>query len=545
MALLSRLLGRSGWSLEGISLPWRTGEISIYDHVRAHLVPGQPGLAAGGESLPDEERLAAAGGLRWVAGALDGTFAQHGGAGVDEAVAERLHEALMALGERATSKALGDLYDLMLRHSALESVDALNGRIVRGGIDPTKLHTIARFLATRAPDREPVKMAIAWLGLLRGGDDDELLRSLARHEEFTLYAAVALANRLEDPERTLFSLARQVDGWGRIHLVERLADTENPEIRRWLVREGFRNTVANAYTVLIAARTGRLSKELERGDPDSPLFVAAGEILSGLIRGQGGPSGGIDDYEEGAAATARYLDLLVERAERLEDLNHAATIREFLVDDGEDAWADREIHGWTPELRARLIAQCDEVLAWPAWREKIAQVVSGDGESDRAAFAVADEAARALGIDLWDAHFRRAEVDLDAWHWQAIAATKEPGRRQRVLALAEARLDLARIGSGPALDFGFGPAFKEASCLEATLPALLEAPGEGVGLVLAALAGQAIRLRHRALDVIAAWGPDARPEPVAAALARAAAAEPDDEVRSRIEALLADPEPAN
>ena len=92
-----------------------------------------------------------------TAGALDGTFAQHGGAGSDQALAESLHEALVALGERASAQALSNLYDLMLRHSALESVDALNGRIVRGGIDPAKLHAIAHFVATRAPDREPVK----------------------------------------------------------------------------------------------------------------------------------------------------------------------------------------------------------------------------------------------------------------------------------------------------------------------------------------------------------------------------------------------------
>jgi hypothetical protein len=509
------------------------------------LVPGRPGLAAGGEALPDEERLAASGGLRWAAGALDGTFAQHGGAGSDEAIAESLHDALVALGERASAQALSNLYALMLRHSALESVDALNGRIVRGGIDPAKLHTIARFLATRAPDREPVKLAIAWLGLLRGGDDDELLRALARHEEFTLYAAVALANRLEDPERTLFSLARQVDGWGRIHLVERLADSENPEIRRWLLREGYRNTIDLGYTVLIAARSGRLRDELERGNPDPELLVAAGEILSGLIDGRDGPSAGIDDYEEGAEATALYLDLLVERAERLDDLNHAATIRAFLLEGGEDVWAEREIHGWTPELRARLIARCDEVLAWPAWREKIAQAVSDEGKSDRAAFAVADQAARALGIDLWEEHFRRAEAELDAWHWHAIAATKDPARREQVLALAEARLDLARIASGPALDVGFGPKFADASCLEVTLPALLETPGAGVPLVLAALSSRTMRLRHRALDVISAWGPEARPEPVAEALFRAGRQEPHDEVRLRIEALLADPEPAN
>lgn len=545
MALLSHLVGRTGWSLEGVKVPWKSGEVSVYDHVLAHLVPGKSGLAAGGEALPDEARIARSGGLRWVAGGLDGAFAQHGAAGVDESIAEDLHEALVALGLRATAQTLADLYDLMLRHSALESVDALNGRIVRGGIDPAKLHTIARFLATRAPDREPVKLAIAWLGLLRGGDDDELLRTLARHEEFTLYAAVALANRLDDPEGTLFSLARQVDGWGRIHLIERLADSENPEIRRWLVREGFRNSVDLGYTVLIGARTGQLRTELERGNPDPELFVAAGEILSALIEGRSGPSAGMDDYEEGAEATAFYLDLLVERAERLEDLTHAATIRRFLAEADEDAWAEREIHGWTPELRSRLIARCDEVLAWPAWRDKIAQAVSSGEAGDRAAFEVADRAARALGIDLWDAHFRRAEAELDFWHWHAIAGTKDPARRQRVLALAEARLDLATIGSGPALDIGFGTKFAESSCLEVTLPALLEAPGAGVPLVLAALSGRAIRLRHRALDVIDAWGPDARPEPIARALVRAAAAEPDDKVRLRVAALLADPEPAN
>lgn len=493
MAVFSRHPGRSGWSLEGISLPWRTGEVSIYDHVRAHLVADKPGLAAGGESLPDEAHRTAHGGLRREPGGLDGTVAQQGGAGFDEAVAERLHEALTALGERATSEALGELYDLMLRHPALESVDALNGRIVRGGIDPAKLHSIARFLATRAPDREPVKMAIAWLGLLRGGDDDELLRALARHEEFTLYAAVALANRLDDPESTLFALARQVDGWGRIHLIERLADSESPEIRRWLLREGFRNKVDLGFTVLIAARTGRLRAELERGHPDPELFVAAGEILTALIRGRGGLSGGIDDYEEGADATARYLDLLVERAERLDDLNHAATIRDFLAEEGESEWADREIHGWTSDLRARLAAQCDEVLAWPAWRERIAQIASGDARHDRDAFAAADQAARALGIDLWDEHFRHAESELEAWHWQAIGET----------------------------------------------------PGAAVALLLAALQSPAIRLRRRALDAIAEWGPDARPEPVAAALIRVAAEEPDDETRLRIEALLSDPEPTN
>jgi hypothetical protein len=38
MALFSRLLGRTGWSLEGVSLPWQSGETSIYDHSRAQVL---------------------------------------------------------------------------------------------------------------------------------------------------------------------------------------------------------------------------------------------------------------------------------------------------------------------------------------------------------------------------------------------------------------------------------------------------------------------------------------------------------------------------
>lgn len=33
-----------------------------------------------------------------------------------------------------------------------------------------------------------------------------------------------------------------MNGWGRIHVVERLAQTENAEIKHWLLREGYRNS---------------------------------------------------------------------------------------------------------------------------------------------------------------------------------------------------------------------------------------------------------------------------------------------------------------
>jgi hypothetical protein len=49
-----------------------------------------------------------------------------------------------------------------------------------------------------APDREPVKFGIAILGLFRQPADEELFQALGRHDEFTLFCAVALTNSSED-----------------------------------------------------------------------------------------------------------------------------------------------------------------------------------------------------------------------------------------------------------------------------------------------------------------------------------------------------------
>jgi hypothetical protein len=71
-----------------------------------------------------------------------------------------------------------------------------------------------------------------------------LLRTLGAHNEFTLYAVVAFGNGTEDGgESEIWALATVVDGWGRIHCVERLRHTSDPAIRRWILRTGFRNSV--------------------------------------------------------------------------------------------------------------------------------------------------------------------------------------------------------------------------------------------------------------------------------------------------------------
>ncbi len=125
------------------------------------------------------------------------------------------------------------------------------------------LQETARWLVTESRHREPVKLGIALLGLSHTADDRNVLKILGRHEEFTLFVAVALAYTTADPDRERYALAQSVNAWGPVHLVERLKDTDDPEIREWIFRDGFRNAVMNEYLASIAAATGELVRHLE------------------------------------------------------------------------------------------------------------------------------------------------------------------------------------------------------------------------------------------------------------------------------------------
>jgi hypothetical protein len=57
-------------------MPWDQRP-SIYDHIRSHTNPEQPGLTEGGETLPDEARVNEGSQIRWAAGAMDGVMGHH------------------------------------------------------------------------------------------------------------------------------------------------------------------------------------------------------------------------------------------------------------------------------------------------------------------------------------------------------------------------------------------------------------------------------------------------------------------------------------
>lgn len=308
LELLRRRFKDPGWDLARAALPWEPQRPSLARTIEAALLPDSSGLADSSMPLPDDEAAAVAAGLPYVAGGRDGVATFHLPQITEPEAVQAVLQPLRAVLEDGGLDGLDGLYRAMLEHPTLAWVDEL-GEVIgtEPAADPNRVYALGLLLATQAPDREPVKAGIALLGLLGLGEDElALLRLLGCHDELTLFAAVAVAAASDEAEGELWSMAQRVHGWGRIQAVTRLADSGDPAIGEWLVREGFRNTIDDRYLAAPCAIAGELRARLEELQVDEELLQAAGELFTALLRPQG-PVPGIEVWPEGPQALSSWL----------------------------------------------------------------------------------------------------------------------------------------------------------------------------------------------------------------------------------------------
>ncbi|WP_280151734.1 hypothetical protein [Piscinibacter sp. XHJ-5] len=523
--------------VNGIPAPWADDRPSLFGYLVSFPLEPDGSLPQAASSLPDEDVLVSRSGskLRWAAGALDGVFGRHVQASEATSLDKALH-MLEATSHTPTPEHVKDFYDLVNEGDVLSLADPLLDAVrTSRTLDASRLHAFAQWLARESPDRAPVKMGIALLGLFRPPQDTELLLRLGLHDEFTLYAAVALGNSLAQPEReeALWSLARRVDGWGRIHLVERLAGSTRPDLKAWLLREGYKNSVMHEYLAHACATGGGLLPALQADAVDAPLLDGAGELIQALLRG--GPAEDISDYDDGAQVVQHYLAHAATRAAPpLTSYLAVSDIAES-VDSADRTWAPLEAKGWTPEHRRRVRDAAASILSAPHWP---GMALAALDEDDRAAFWVASTAAQRMGMDTWETHFAR-QRDGRGEHWFDLMRTGDPARVERVIALAEAQIDLRAIATGPSDAPGLGPEYRQHMALDFILQSLGEFPGQGWPLVAAGLRSPVIRNRNMALRALAAWDRVHWPDGALALLSQAEREEPDDDIRARMAQLLA------
>jgi hypothetical protein len=533
------------WSLDRLDAPrvW-AGRPAIYEHVERGLEAcGGAGLEL---TLPDEEHHQR-GGMRWAAGALDGVMGRHTQIEDERLRAKQIVKAVRDLLAETTPGHLEHLTRLLTRAPVLGVLDDVLAELVGSGdLNPDRFHELADFLVRSAPDREVVKLGISMLGVLVGCDERETLQTIGRHEEFTLFSAVALASTLESADRELWQLAKGVRGWGRIHAVERLSETADPEIRAWLAREGFRNDVMDEYLAHTCAVAGDLAGLLEADIVDDSLLDGAAGIFAALLNG--GPAEDIEDYEQAPRAAEAYLRHLARRPDhRPLDLAHRLVVeqlREFIGPVGDELEDDETLRelGWTLEIRRSVLDMCARVAARPEWARLVHEGLEAESLER---FHQADAAAQLLGIDAWEHHLRRVQQNPHSSpSWFRLVQTEDDARFEQALELAKTLLPIDEIATGPAEESGLGPEFDVHDTLLVVVQSLVDKPGRGLELIDAALQSPVTRVRRGALLVLAAWSDTgvedgAEDSPARSLLERAVAREVDEELAADIGKVLA------
>jgi hypothetical protein len=390
---------------------------------------------------------------------------------------------------------------------------------------------VARHLTEYGSVRNTVKLGIVVLGECGDERDRELLLLLGALEEFTLYAVVALMKTQPDRRRAAYEMARRVTDWGRIHAVERLEGSDDPEIKAWLLREGFRNGVMNEYLAHLAATTGDLYTALLEPDVDKALLEGAGGILAALALG--GPAKDMTDYDDGVPAMHRYVELVSTAEPTLGMLDHLLTIRQCaLAPDRDVAWPEGE-----PE---RLTRRYEALLARPLWRELVLAHLSRPcGALGPHGFNVALSCAGRLDMPVLPQvlhHLEQEPFNAYAWQWAVNHSDSETVTSVITLAMRVLPLDL--LASGPANSRGFEPEHAPDHALEAILNGLDRHPGIGLELLRISLSNRVVRIRHRALRTLATWPAEGRPSQVRDWISAATAAEPDGELQGKMQAFL-------
>lgn len=442
--------------------------------------------------MPDEQ----AGGVRWASGAQDGVMSHHAEAMGEAREAQLVYTAVdLVKGAAQDDERRAELYRFAMSEPVLALVDPLLDELRRRGLQ-NEVRPVATFLIQKSVHRGPLKLGISLLSLAGRLEDIGLLKKLARHDEFTLYAAVtgaALAG--PDPTNLWWDMARQVRGWGKIHLVERLVDLApgKPDLRRWLLEEGCDNSVMPEYLAYACATGGQLHRALEGRDPGPAILDGACMILGALL--EGGPAMDIDDYEHGERAVSLLLGHLEERG----TFNHLTFVYELesWLKNPDTDWSEREQRGWTADRRRVLLALARDLLERPHWPAEVRRAFASD---DYALRHRAWTMAPRLGVDLWEDAYERLDRDEkpDPFVLWGLLERGDPERQQKVYDHAERVLPLDTMATGPEEKLGAGLYH---TCLEFLLQNMRPETYRD-RLVATGLRSPSVRCRNLAVNVL-------------------------------------------
>lgn len=491
---------------------------SLYEYIQLHRDSQTGRLARDAMTLPDEPAARRFSRLRWMPGSLEGLGTRHmqwdGSAKAAQTVS--LLEQIAA-GHQSAEAAL---YELLRADDVVTFYnDALDYASARIADAEPRLHDLARRLATQSRDRGPVKFGIAMLGSMGDESDLEIVRTLALHDEFGLYAAGAIAELAPQRQQALYEMAQKLDGWGRVEAVTLMTATPDAKLRRWLLTEGFRNDVTAQYLAYHCATIADLAGAM--ADPanakDIEFLTGVSDLIQSLIKP--GPSRDSQTYERIPEVAISYLQDVQGKRDSIGFLLTAKVLSEYA-----------NTASWTADEKASVKKLAAPIIADKSWRRRVIAALSDDhGDLEQA-----EVAAMKLNIATFDVHVKRlARNGAVADRWRLAFSAADPRQVASLVDVAE-KTFRPRFARGTV-----GRANTSDAALEAVLQGVARYPGTGMPIVDASLLDISPVVRRAAVETLVRWGGNyLRSTSVRAALSAAADGETDEALKARMVALL-------
>ena len=485
--------------------------------------------------LPDENREDE-NKLRYAPGLMDAMF---GAAKSDDSskIIDELTNIITKIAKYGDKNAESDFYQLVISNeSVIGILDEFLERIVKKGL-PAQPHLInfSKDMALRTNNRNSVKFGIAIAGLCQDKSVINELKVLGLHDEFTVYAVVALSNLSNNLVDDLFDLARKVDGWGKIQLVDRWAKMDlSDEQRDWLLCKGYQNFIMYQYLAFTCAVNGRLHEKLEENNITSEYFKSAGEILDALIE-ENGPSEDISDYIYASSVVENYLRHAKTHAADIADLVTLHRIKDFLI--GLQGASEKpQGNGWTEDIISNCIIDVIAILDGRDWKELTYEALKS---SDHKTYWNGKTAAEKLGIDLWEVVWERLQLNpMDATAWYDVTHYATPEKAEEVIDFALRNIPLNELSTGPKDILGLGVEYVKYQPLDYVITFLEGYPRKGEPIISAGLNSSVTRNRNMAIKVLTKWKAENWSVELKQQLERLLGIEPNKDTKLSIQNLL-------
>ncbi len=483
--------------------------------------------------LPDEKKDDDK--LRFAPGLMDTMF------GVDDSSTSKVRvrelvKQLKRIANKGDTISEQEFFRLVAENDGvIEIIDNFLETIINESlpIEPY-LFSFAKDLAAKTNKRNAVKFGIAILGLCQNKTVLNDLKILGLHDEFTVFATIAISNLTDNDVSELWDLSKKVNGWGKIQLVDRLTKMElTDQMREWLILEGYKNDIMYEYLAFTCATHGLLHEKLESKEIDSKLFKASADIIGALM--VGGPAEDISEYIYASSVIKNFIRHARQYTNDISDFIILNNIKDFLSELHNAIGAHKQ-NGWNEDNITNCLIELSEILSQIEWREL---ALEGLKSRDDKTYWDAKHAAEKLGIDLWEtvwAKLQQSPIDSSAWY--DVTRYGKPKYADQIIAFALKNLPLDEFATGPKDSIGLGPTYSKFMCFDFVIRYLEDYPKKGERILITGLKSPITRNRNMVIKVLDKWKRKNWSTELEKEITNLKNIEPNNDTKKNIERLL-------